>query len=142
MLGPATTTCFDLPDGGRKSVAEYFSERYGALQFPKFPVLHVGSKRRAAFIPLEVCCLYRADRCFIVIRYFESEKYDNTTYIRCVFFQHCVVSENQKAMKKLTERQTSTMIKVSRCLVYPSFLLRPICLRVQGSGATLSWAER
>jgi len=75
--GSATSMHFDMEDGTRKTVAEYFTERYGPLQFPKFPVLHVGSKRRSAYIPVE----------------------------------HCVLAQNQKAMKKLTERQTSTMIK-------------------------------
>lgn len=36
-----------------------------------------------------------------------------TAYNRFPSFQHCELAQNQKAMKKLTERQTSTMIKVS-----------------------------
>ena len=39
----------------RITVSQYFSERYGALKFPKLPCLHVGPPGRHIYFPLEVC---------------------------------------------------------------------------------------
>ncbi len=39
----------------RLTVAQYFEERYGKLQFPKLPCLHVGPPLRHIYFPIEVC---------------------------------------------------------------------------------------
>lgn len=39
------------------SVADYFKERYGGLQYPRLPCLHVGPPQRNIYFPIEVCSL-------------------------------------------------------------------------------------
>uniref|UniRef100_A0A0R3RQP8 PAZ domain-containing protein n=1 Tax=Elaeophora elaphi TaxID=1147741 RepID=A0A0R3RQP8_9BILA len=41
----------------RMTVADYFSERYGELKYPKLPCVHVGPITRSIYFPLEVCIL-------------------------------------------------------------------------------------
>ncbi|CAP29475.2 Protein CBR-TAG-76 [Caenorhabditis briggsae] len=64
------------------SVADYFSEKYGPLKFPKLPCLHVGPPTRNIFLPME----------------------------------HCLIDSPQKYNKKMTEKQTSAIIKVTKNL--------------------------
>lgn len=61
------------------SVADYFSERYGPLRYPKLPCLHVGPPNRNIFLPME----------------------------------HCIIDSPQKYNKKMTEKQTSAIIKAA-----------------------------
>jgi len=37
------------------SVAEYFTERYGQIRYPNLNLLHVGSRKKECFVPLEGC---------------------------------------------------------------------------------------
>uniref|UniRef100_A0A915Q2W1 Uncharacterized protein n=1 Tax=Setaria digitata TaxID=48799 RepID=A0A915Q2W1_9BILA len=41
----------------RMTVADYFSERYNELKYPKLPCVHVGPVSRNIYFPLEVCML-------------------------------------------------------------------------------------
>ncbi|MCP9264552.1 Protein argonaute-2 [Dirofilaria immitis] len=41
----------------RMTVADYFSERYSKLKYPKLPCVHVGPITRNIYFPLEVCML-------------------------------------------------------------------------------------
>lgn len=41
----------------RMTVADYFSERYSELKYPKLPCVHVGPITRNIYFPLEVCML-------------------------------------------------------------------------------------
>ncbi|VDK38542.1 unnamed protein product [Gongylonema pulchrum] len=61
------------------TVADYFGERYGELQFPKLPCVHVGPVNRNIFFPLEVC----------------------------------VLDTPQKYNRKLSEKQTSAIIRAA-----------------------------
>ncbi|CAI5441874.1 unnamed protein product [Caenorhabditis angaria] len=61
------------------SVADYFSEKYGPLKYPKLPCLHVGPPNRNIFLPME----------------------------------HCLIDSPQKYNKKMTEKQTSAIIKAA-----------------------------
>ncbi|CAI2348079.1 unnamed protein product [Caenorhabditis sp. 36 PRJEB53466] len=61
------------------SVADYFSEKYGPLKYPKLPCLHVGPPTRNIFLPME----------------------------------HCLIDSPQKYNKKMTEKQTSAIIKAA-----------------------------
>ena len=74
-----------LPDGMEvtHSVADYFSEKYGELRFPKLPCLHVGPANKNIFFPLEICQL----------------------------------DSPQKFNKKLSEKQTSAIIRVDFLLL-------------------------
>lgn len=42
-----------------KSVADYYSEKYGPLRFPRMPTLRVGPKARQIHLPIEHCVLAR-----------------------------------------------------------------------------------
>jgi len=37
------------------TVANYFKERYGQIRYPNLNLLHVGSRKRECYIPLEAC---------------------------------------------------------------------------------------
>ena len=52
---PATQAMFQLKDGASMSVAEYWRQKYGPLQFPWMPCLDVSKGRKINFIPPEVC---------------------------------------------------------------------------------------
>lgn len=53
----ADQTFFDLEDGTKQSVAQYFASKYGdqPLRLPKMNCLQVGSPQRSIFIPMEFC---------------------------------------------------------------------------------------
>ncbi|CAD6187630.1 unnamed protein product [Caenorhabditis auriculariae] len=80
---PADQLMFQgVADDGREvlcSVADYFSERYGPLRYPKLPCLHVGPPNRNIYLPME----------------------------------HCLIDSPQKYNKKMTEKQTSAIIKAA-----------------------------
>jgi len=52
--GRSCDTKFVLKDNVEMTVAEYFATHYKPLRFPRLPCLHVGSKCRQVYIPIEV----------------------------------------------------------------------------------------
>ncbi|CAI2354566.1 unnamed protein product [Caenorhabditis sp. 36 PRJEB53466] len=80
---PADKLMFQgIDEEGRQvvcSVADYFSDKYGPLKYPKLPCLHVGPPTRNIFLPME----------------------------------HCLIDSPQKYNKKMTEKQTSAIIKAA-----------------------------
>lgn len=56
----AASTTFIREDNVEESVAAYFERRYRTLQLPRMPVLHIGSKKRAIYMPIEVRFCVRA----------------------------------------------------------------------------------
>lgn len=56
---------FPVPDGTRCSVEQYFKEKYpdSPIINPKLPCLHVGSKNRNVYLPIDVCKIVGGQRC-------------------------------------------------------------------------------
>lgn len=53
----AAECMFTNKDNVQQSVAEYFSQTYGPLKFPKMFTLKVGPVKRSINLPIEVCDL-------------------------------------------------------------------------------------
>jgi len=84
-------------EGQMTNVAEYFKKTYTALRFPRMPTLKVGSKQKPIHLPIEV-------------RIFGNLQFVYYSIIDTI--QHCYLAKNQRVPKKLTENQTSQMIRV------------------------------
>lgn len=52
---PASKDMFDLQDGTKTSVAEYFEKKYKKLAFPNLPCVVVGTGKRMTTLPMEAC---------------------------------------------------------------------------------------
>ena len=60
----ASEQTFPLDDKGECTVERYFKETYKkSLQFPELPCLHVGSKERHVYIPIEFCKIVPGQHC-------------------------------------------------------------------------------
>ncbi|XP_053668038.1 protein argonaute-2-like [Anopheles marshallii] len=58
LLKPANEQFFNLDDGTRLTVADYFANRLNyPLTHPDLPVLHVGSTVRSVYVPAELCAI-------------------------------------------------------------------------------------
>lgn len=60
---PAKKLYFNMEDGSRCSVADYFQSRYGRLVHPNLPCIQVGSATHPVYLPLEVCELVEGQHC-------------------------------------------------------------------------------
>ncbi|KAH8031316.1 hypothetical protein HPB51_015472 [Rhipicephalus microplus] len=60
---PANKLFFDMEDGSRCSVADYFQNRYGHLVHPNLPCIQVGSLAHPVYLPLEVCDIVEGQHC-------------------------------------------------------------------------------
>ncbi|KRZ94629.1 putative protein tag-76, partial [Trichinella sp. T8] len=49
-------------DGNEVSVAEYFHDVYGPLKYPNLPLVQVGSKSKAIYVPVELCQVANCQR--------------------------------------------------------------------------------
>ena len=60
----ARTQMFPLSDGKKISVENYFRETYpnSRIAHPKLPCLHVGSKERKVYLPIDVCEIVKGQR--------------------------------------------------------------------------------
>lgn len=116
-----------------RTVAQYFREKYNLqLKYPHLPCLQVGQEQKHTYLPLEVrvmisdyflakisvhiCSMFATitsqlhKPCrFFVISFIMS-------VLRCksvLFAQVCNIVAGQRCIKKLTDNQTSTMIKAT-----------------------------
>ncbi|KAL3222359.1 hypothetical protein MRX96_028457 [Rhipicephalus microplus] len=60
---PAKRLLFDMEDGSRCSVADYFQNRYGRLVYPNLPCIQVGNLAHPVYLPLEVCEIVEGQHC-------------------------------------------------------------------------------
>ncbi|KAL3236884.1 hypothetical protein MRX96_022138 [Rhipicephalus microplus] len=60
---PAKRLFFDMEDGSRCSVADYFQNRYGRLVYPNLPCIQVGNLAHPVYLPLEVCEIVEGQHC-------------------------------------------------------------------------------
>ncbi|KAL1447567.1 hypothetical protein MTO96_044249 [Rhipicephalus appendiculatus] len=60
---PAKKLYFNMEDGSRCSVADYFQSRYGRLAHPNLPCIQVGSATHPVYLPLEVCEIVEGQHC-------------------------------------------------------------------------------
>ncbi|XP_077508038.1 protein argonaute-4-like [Amblyomma americanum] len=54
---PAKKLFFNMEDGSRCSVADYFYKRYHRLSYPNLPCIQTGSATHPVYLPLEVCVI-------------------------------------------------------------------------------------
>ncbi|XP_077505791.1 protein argonaute-2-like isoform X2 [Amblyomma americanum] len=54
---------FNMEDGSRCSVADYFQNRYRRLSYPNLPCIQTGSTTRPVYLPLEVCAIVEGQHC-------------------------------------------------------------------------------
>lgn len=97
------------------TVAQYFKQKYNLqLKYPHLPCLQVGQEQKHTYLPLEVrrenwrLCLikcFKATACRTV---------RNNSPLACFSFSKvCNIVAGQRCIKKLTDNQTSTMIKAT-----------------------------
>ncbi|XP_065302386.1 protein argonaute-2-like isoform X1 [Dermacentor albipictus] len=60
---PAKKLYFNMEDGSRCSVADYFQNRYGRLNYPNLPCVQTGSATHPVYLPLEVCEIVEGQHC-------------------------------------------------------------------------------
>ncbi|XP_075725003.1 protein argonaute-4-like [Rhipicephalus microplus] len=60
---PAKRLFFDMEDGSRCSVADYFQNRYGRLVYPNLPCIQVGNLAHPVYLPFEVCEIVEGQHC-------------------------------------------------------------------------------
>ena len=88
------------------TVAKYFLDKYKMkLRYPNLPCLQVGQEHKHTYLPLEVSfhCLYH-----------HVKSTDEQNFNCCVtFLKVCNIVAGQRCIKKLTDMQTSTMIKAT-----------------------------
>ncbi|KAH6943446.1 hypothetical protein HPB50_021678 [Hyalomma asiaticum] len=60
---PARKLYFNLEDGTRCSVADYFQSRYDRLTYPNLPCVQAGSETHPVYLPLEVCEIVEGQHC-------------------------------------------------------------------------------
>lgn len=98
------------------TVAQYFKDKYKLiLRYPHLPCLQVGQEQKHTYLPLEVtitnvlCLRYllleeSQDSCLIFFQ---------TCCVLCFPLQVCNIVAGQRCIKKLTDNQTSTMIRAT-----------------------------
>ncbi|XP_053689411.1 protein argonaute-2 isoform X2 [Sabethes cyaneus] len=59
LKGPADQERFKLESGEVLTVAQYFRQQGRVLQYPRWPVMHVGSTIRNILLPMEMCSVPR-----------------------------------------------------------------------------------
>lgn len=85
------------------TVAKYFLDKYKMkLRYPHLPCLQVGQEHKHTYLPLEVNVNKKKYRRQIAIDVFLF-----------VFHKVCNIVAGQRCIKKLTDMQTSTMIKAT-----------------------------
>ncbi|KAH8033259.1 hypothetical protein HPB51_008658 [Rhipicephalus microplus] len=60
---PAKNLFFDIEDGSRCSVADYFQNHYGRLVYPNLLCIQVGNLAHPVYLPLEVCEIVEGQHC-------------------------------------------------------------------------------
>lgn len=95
------------------TVAQYFKEKYKLiLRYPHLPCLQVGQEQKHTYLPLEVST-------FNHVYVFAFWKVSQFTVPLTPFlfhvcpFQVCNIVAGQRCIKKLTDNQTSTMIRAT-----------------------------
>ena len=103
------------------TVAQYFKDKYKLiLRYPHLPCLQVGQEQKHTYLPLEVWTPRLLAHQHTIINVFQSGvspslskaklvEADNGT----VSVQVCNIVAGQRCIKKLTDNQTSTMIRAT-----------------------------
>lgn len=95
------------------TVAQYFKQKYNLqLKYPHLPCLQVGQEQKHTYLPLEVSLTIKKSW---LLETSMRSIHDMVTW--CVLctnsFQVCNIVAGQRCIKKLTDNQTSTMIKAT-----------------------------
>lgn len=98
------------------TVAQYFKQKYNLqLKYPHLPCLQVGQEQKHTYLPLEVrrsFCTFQ----LVLIPCLRSSRLSEPclTSEGCSnVVQVCNIVAGQRCIKKLTDNQTSTMIKAT-----------------------------
>lgn len=99
------------------TVAQYFKDKYKLiLRYPHLPCLQVGQEQKHTYLPLEVSTtnlLYLLafwKVTWLLPHYWFSSKPDS---FNVYSLQVCNIVAGQRCIKKLTDNQTSTMIRAT-----------------------------
>lgn len=91
------------------TVAQYFKQKYNLqLKYPHLPCLQVGQEQKHTYLPLEVRTRGLQDEKAAFVTDFRF-----THKLFCPPPQVCNIVAGQRCIKKLTDNQTSTMIKAT-----------------------------
>ena len=98
------------------TVAQYFKQKYNLqLKYPHLPCLQVGQEQKHTYLPLEVRKKSRITE--LILRYVHdlSDQWLMSApwWLWIFSFQVCNIVAGQRCIKKLTDNQTSTMIKAT-----------------------------
>lgn len=96
------------------TVAQYFKQKYSLqLKYPHLPCLQVGQEQKHTYLPLEVRAVIKrvSPEPYIYIRIQNFIWVYNDFRLYCV--KVCNIVAGQRCIKKLTDNQTSTMIKAT-----------------------------
>ncbi len=95
------------------TVAQYFKDKYKlVLRYPHLPCLQVGQEQKHTYLPLEV----GQDH---ILRLLFFHPFLSFVFSEChypffnFFIQVCNIVAGQRCIKKLTDNQTSTMIRAT-----------------------------
>lgn len=94
------------------TVAQYFKDKYKLiLRYPHLPCLQVGQEQKHTYLPLEVSitsllCLFTLREVIYYYLYSEPVLFASP-------LQVCNIVAGQRCIKKLTDNQTSTMIRAT-----------------------------
>ncbi|VDM99836.1 unnamed protein product [Thelazia callipaeda] len=81
----------------RMTVADYFSERYSELKYPKLPCVHVGPVTRNIYFPLEVCVLDTPQKCNKKLNEKQTSAIIRAAAVDAVSREQCIVSLCEQA---------------------------------------------
>ena len=103
-----------------RTVAQYFREKYNLqLKYPHLPCLQVGQEQKHTYLPLEVSHVWSQistplslgwDWIYLFHTFWVLMK---RWFCVCLPWQVCNIVAGQRCIKKLTDNQTSTMIKAT-----------------------------
>ena len=92
------------------TVAQYFKDKYKLiLRYPHLPCLQVGQEQKHTYLPLEV------NINVLCTQYLLLQEWPDSHVVFCFVrpLQVCNIVAGQRCIKKLTDNQTSTMIRAT-----------------------------